>query len=101
YYLLERRNGDQRSHVKTLYRFTVQPREPHEFDEMCHFHSTSPQSHFTQRLVCSGPTEQGRVTLSDMKLIVTEDHQRHETTLHSEEERRAALWRHFAIDVGR
>ncbi|MGQ5791160.1 arylamine N-acetyltransferase family protein [Serratia sp. IR-2025] len=101
YYLLERRNGDQRSHAKTLYRFTVQPRELHEFDEMCHFHSTSPQSHFTQRLVCSRPTEHGRVTLSDMKLIVTEDHQRHETTLHSEEERRAALWQHFAIDLDR
>jgi N-hydroxyarylamine O-acetyltransferase len=101
YYLLERRNGDRRSHAKTLYRFTVQPRALSEFDGMCRYHSSSPESHFTQRLVCSRPTENGRVTLSDNKLILTEDHQRHETTLHSEQERREALWRHFAIDLDR
>lgn len=99
YYLLERRNGDRSSHAKTLYRFTVQPRALSEFDGMCHYHSSSPESHFTQRLVCSRPTENGRVTLSDNKLILTEDHQRHETTLHSERQRRDALWRHFAIDL--
>ncbi|WP_454877679.1 arylamine N-acetyltransferase family protein [Serratia inhibens] len=98
-YYLERRNGDNRSHAKTLYRFTLQAREPSEFDGMCHYHSTSPQSHFTQRLVCSRPTENGRVTLSENKLIITEDHQRHESTLHSEDERRAALMRYFRIDL--
>lgn len=98
-YYLERRNGDNRSHAKTLYRFTLQAREPSEFDGMSHYHSTSPQSHFTQRLVCSRPTENGRVTLSENKLIVTEDHQRHESTLHSEDERRAALMRYFGIDL--
>ena len=98
-YYLERRNGDNRSHAKTLYRFTLQAREPSEFDGMCHYHSTSPQSHFTQRLVCSRPTENGRVTISENKLIITEDHQRHESTLHSEDERRAALMRYFGIDL--
>ena len=98
-YYLERRNGDNRSHAKTLYRFTLQAREPSEFDGMCHYHSTSPQSHFTQRLVCSRPTENGRVTLSENKLIITEDHQRHESTLHSEQERREALMRYFGIDL--
>ncbi|MGQ8816432.1 arylamine N-acetyltransferase family protein [Serratia sp. NA_13] len=98
-YYLERRNGDHRSHAKTLYRFTLQAREPSEFDGMCHYHSTSPQSHFTQRLVCSRPTENGRVTLSENKLIITEDHQRRESTLHSEVERRAALMRYFGIDL--
>ncbi|MDT3251520.1 arylamine N-acetyltransferase [Serratia sp. root2] len=98
-YYLERRNGDNRSHAKTLYRFTLRAREPSEFDGMCHYHSTSPQSHFTQRLVCSRPTENGRVTLSENKLIITEDHQRHESTLHSEDERRAALMHYFGIDL--
>lgn len=98
-YYLERRNGDNRSHAKTLYRFTLQAREPSEFDGMCHYHSTSPQSHFTQRLVCSRPTENGRVTLSENKLIITEDHQRHESTLHSEDERRATLMRYFGINL--
>ncbi len=101
YYYLERRNGDRRSHTKMLYRFTLQPREPAEFNGMCHYHCTSPQSHFTQKLVCSRPTENGRITLSESKLIITQDHQRKESTLHSEEERQEALRHYFAIDLGR
>lgn len=97
YFYLERRNGDRNSHAKTLYRFTLQPREFDEFDAMCHYHSHSPQSGFTQRLICSRPTANGRITLSDNKLIITADHQRTESTLYDEQQRRAALLRHFAI----
>lgn len=100
YYYLERRNGDQRSRAKTLYRFTLQPRAAEDFNAMCHYHYTSPQSHFTQKLVCSRPTEQGRITLSESKLIITENHCRKEFTLHSEAERREALQRYFAIEWG-
>ncbi|WP_410723920.1 arylamine N-acetyltransferase, partial [Burkholderia sp. SIMBA_024] len=49
----------------------------------------------------SRPTENGRVTLSENKLIITEDHQRHESTLHAEDERRATLMRYFGIDLDR
>jgi N-hydroxyarylamine O-acetyltransferase len=98
-YYLERRNGDNRSHAKTLYRFTLQKRELNEFADMCEYHSTSPQSHFTQKLVCSHATENGRVTISENKLIITEDHHRRESTLHSEQERREALMRYFGIDL--
>jgi N-hydroxyarylamine O-acetyltransferase len=100
YYYLERRNGDRRSHAKTLYRFTLQPHEPEAFNGMCHYHSTSPQSHFTQKLLCSRPTENGRITLSESKLIITQDHQRKETTLHSEEERLGVLQKYFSITLG-
>ncbi|CAI1130226.1 Arylamine N-acetyltransferase [Serratia fonticola] len=99
WYHLERRNGDRTSHAKTLYRFTLQPRQPEEFNDMCHYHSTSPLSHFTQKLVCSRPTEDGRITLSELKLIVTQDHHRKESTLHSEEERLEALRHYFAIEL--
>jgi len=98
-YFLERRNGDQRSHAKTLYRFSLKKRQLNEFSDMCHYHSTSPLSHFTQKLVCSHATENGRVTISENKLIITEDHHRRESTLHSEEERREALMHYFAIDL--
>lgn len=98
-YYLERRNGDQRSHAKTLYRFSLQKRRLDEFADMCHYHSTSPQSHFTQKLVCSHATENGRVTISENKLIITEDHHRRESTLHSEQERREALMHYFQIDL--
>lgn len=100
YYYLQRRNGDQYSHTKTLYRFTLQPREPDEFSAMCHFHSTSPQSHFTQMLVCSRPTADGRITIRESKLIITQAHHRKESTLHSEQERQEALRHYFAIELG-
>ncbi|WP_431223196.1 arylamine N-acetyltransferase family protein [Serratia sp. L9] len=99
YYSLERRNGDRCSHAKTLYRFTLQPRQPEEFNGMCHYHCTSPQSHFTQKLVCSRPTENGRITLSESKLIITQDRQRKESTLHSHEERLAVLRHYFNIEL--
>lgn len=98
-YYLARRHGAHHTHAKTLYRFTLQPREPEDFADMCHYHSTSPQSHFTQKLVCSRPTENGRITLSESKLIITRDRQRQESTLHSEGERRDVLRRYFAIEL--
>ena len=35
---------------KPQYRFTLQPHNFADYEEMCHFHQTSPESHFT-----SGP----------------------------------------------
>ncbi|AHG22934.1 hypothetical protein Z042_20250 [Chania multitudinisentens RB-25] len=94
-----RRSDSSRSHIQTLYRFTLRPRETQDFTDMCHYHSTSPRSHFTQKLLCTRPTHNGRITLSESKLIITENHQRMESALNSEQEHRAALKRYFAIDV--
>src|SRR5687768_5627244 len=35
------------------YRFTLQPHNYADYAEMCHYHQTSPQSHFTQGRLCS------------------------------------------------
>jgi N-hydroxyarylamine O-acetyltransferase len=64
---------------------------------MCHYHQTSPESYFTQKRVCSRATDDGRITLADMKLIVTRNGQRNETTLASEQEWREAVKEHFGI----
>ena len=66
---------------------------------MCHFHQTSPESHFTQRTVCSLVTPEGRVTLSGMKLITTRGGERQERILGSEEERMALLRDLFGVVV--
>ncbi|MFW6069551.1 MAG: arylamine N-acetyltransferase, partial [bacterium] len=58
---------------------------------------TSPQSHFTQRRVCSRATPQGRITLSERRLIVTENGARHEQELPDEAAVAAALQEHFGI----
>jgi N-hydroxyarylamine O-acetyltransferase len=63
---------------------------------MCHFHQTSPDSHFTRQTVCSLATPDGRITLSGMKLITTRG-DRHERILDSEEERTALLRELFGV----
>ena len=79
------------------YRFTLQPYEYEDFAGMCHYHQTSPESHFTQKRVCSRATESGRITLSEMRLIETKDDERHERVLANQHEYEAALQQHFGI----
>lgn len=68
------------------YRFTLQPYTFADYEEMCRFHQTSPDSHFTKGRICSLATADGRITLSDMRLIRTSNQLRDERTLASQEE---------------
>jgi N-hydroxyarylamine O-acetyltransferase len=56
---------------KPQYSFSLRRRRLNEFAGMCHYHQTSPESSFTQKRICSRATPEGRITVSDMKLIVT------------------------------
>jgi len=53
------------------YRFTMQPRTLPEYNDMCRFHQTSPESPFTQRIICSQATPDGRMTLMKDRFIHT------------------------------
>ena len=79
------------------YSFSLQPRSLEEFAGMCHVHQTSPKSSFTQKRICSRATPEGRITLSEMKLVVTTGGCRQETTIGSEEERQRILVSEFGI----
>lgn len=70
---------------KRQYAFTLQPHRLTEFAAMCHYQQTSPDSHFTQHRICSRATPEGRVTLTDGKLIETHNGVRSERTLSGEE----------------
>ncbi len=95
YRLLQRRSesGDW----KPLYRFTLQPHEYADYDEMCRFHQTSPESHFTKGRLCSLATPGGRVTLSGMRLITSGPGQREERVLEAQEEYDRILREQFGI----
>lgn len=90
------RNGNW----KPQYSFALTPRSLEDFAGMCHYHQTSPESHFTQNRICSQATPEGRITLSGMKLIVTRNGHREEIELTSEDEREKALQQHFGIELG-
>jgi arylamine N-acetyltransferase len=53
-------------------------RELADFTDMCHFHQTSQESHFTRNRICSRATPDGRITLSDSRLIITTGEKRQE-----------------------
>jgi N-hydroxyarylamine O-acetyltransferase len=82
---------------KPQFQFTLQPRELEEFEPRCHYQQTSPESHFTRQRICTLPTQQGRITLSDLKLIETTRGIRRERPLRNEEEWRKMLSEKFGI----
>jgi N-hydroxyarylamine O-acetyltransferase len=84
---------------KSQYQFTLQPRSLSEFADRCHFQQTSPDSHFTRQRICTLPTAEGRITLSDLKLIRTMRAGREESMLKNEDEWRAALERYFGVKL--
>ena len=82
---------------KKEYAFTLQPRELSDFAGMCHYHQTSPESHFTRQRICSLATPEGRITLSDEKLIETRGGSHQERLLSEEQEWRAKLRELFGM----
>jgi len=81
------------------YQFTLEPRHLSDFEAMCLYHQTSPESPFTRRRLCSRATHRGRVTISDDRLIQTVDGRRTDTRLTSLEEYVRALADFFGIDL--
>lgn len=79
------------------YQFDLQPRQLADFAGACRYHQTSPESHFTQKIICSLPTPTGRISLSGKRLITTENGQRHVTELADEHAIQTALYKHFGI----
>ena len=94
--LMRREDGED---WKAQYRFTLQPYTFPDYEETCRFHQTSPDSHFTKGLICSRATEDGRITLSDMRYITTSGPQRlrHEQTLTTREEYDRVLREQFGV----
>jgi N-hydroxyarylamine O-acetyltransferase len=93
--LWERKQGDD---WKAQYRFSLQPYQFSDYEEMCHYHQTSPESHFRKSRVCSRATPEGRLTLSDMRFISTTlSGDRHERVVQGEEEYAMMLNEHFGI----
>lgn len=80
------------------YIFKPLGRDLAEFAEMCNFHQTSPESHFTQGKVCSLMLENGRKTLTDKKFIETKRGVKNETEINSEEKFNEILMREFRIE---
>lgn len=98
-FVLLRRIGD--GAWTPQYRFGIEPHDYPDYAERCLFHQTSPLSHFTRNRVCSLATEDGRITLTGMRLVVTNAGVRTERELASLEEFREVLRGEFGVRSSR
>jgi N-hydroxyarylamine O-acetyltransferase len=93
-YILQKQENNNWQHV---YSFTEHPRVISDFDEMCTFHQTSPESHFTQEIICTMATKSGRVSLSDDFLTITGGSSKKKTKVDSNKDFKHKLRDHFGI----
>ena len=96
--LMKRSNDDQ---WQKQYRFTLKPYRYPDYAEMCRYHQTSPQSHFTKERICSRATPEGRISLSGLRLIQAAGAKRQEQILTNEEEYATTLHDQFGIVMTR
>jgi N-hydroxyarylamine O-acetyltransferase len=82
---------------KREYSFTLIPRRLQDFAPMCHYHQTSPESPFTRKRICTRATPDGRITLSNQRLIITNNGLRSERVLDSQGEWCDALLENFGV----
>lgn len=82
-----------------VYSFTEIPRQYADFVDRCTYHQTSPDSHFTQAILCSLATPEGRITIAGDRFITTINGDRQEREIRDEAELRELLRAHFGIDL--
>lgn len=93
-YELHRHNGHG---WQPQYRFSTIPRQMADFESMCDYHQTSPESSFTQRTVVTRATLYGRVTLTENNLTVTEGNEKRMQPVSSAENFNQYLQEYFGI----
>ncbi len=85
---------------KVFYQFTLEPRQLQDYAQMCQWHQTSPRSWHTQNRICTRATPDGRVTLTETKLVIKKNSERSELPISTKEEYADALRTHFGIEIG-
>jgi len=96
YFRINRKENNQ---TIPQYIFKTEGRKLQEFNSMCKYHQSSKESHFTQKKVITLPTENGRITLNDDKLKITENGISKESDFESEKEFEKNLWEYFKIKI--
>ncbi|RJE71369.1 arylamine N-acetyltransferase [Reichenbachiella sp. MSK19-1] len=68
-----------------------------EFIDMCHYHQTNPKSHFTKQNIISQAKPDGRIILTDKKLITQRLGEKQEQDILNHDEFCSLLQQHFGI----
>jgi N-hydroxyarylamine O-acetyltransferase len=83
------------------YRLERHPRALVDFDAMCWYQQHSPSSHFIKNVICSRATANGRISLSEDVLIVSDRGTKRESPLTDEIAILTAYREHFGIKLDR
>jgi N-hydroxyarylamine O-acetyltransferase len=89
------RKDDAQGPWKPQYIFHMRPYKLADFAARNIYQQTSPNSHFTQGRIISKLTRNGRVSLTDSKLIITSGRERMERSVKSRAEFNRLLTKHF------
>jgi N-hydroxyarylamine O-acetyltransferase len=81
------------------YRFDLAPQDIAVFADRCAYHRLSPESRFTQNLICSLARPDGRISLSGTRLIITLGADRLEQPIADAATLRQCLHKHFGIEL--
>lgn len=74
-------------------------RELADYEEMCQYHQSNPNSHFMKKRLISRPIETGRITISGDTLKIKENNTVTEKVLKNEKEFERELWDRFKIKL--
>jgi len=106
-YMIQQGSGEylsvgvqEKDEVVASYIFGLKERTFEEFEGMCHYQQTHPNSHFLQKKIITRPTENGRISLTGNVLKITKDDDSEFERLADEVAFRAALMEYFSIDLG-
>lgn len=92
-------NKVENNQLTPKYIFSETERMFSEFEKMCIYHQTSPDSNFTSKRLITLPTENGRITISGNTLKVKEFESIKEFVLKNESEYEKELWNKFKIKI--
>lgn len=95
-YVLQKKRGDR---YHPLYAFTLEACSPDDFLMANHFTATFPESFFLTMRMCTLPTEDGRITLTDSHFKVVQEDKVAETPITHESQFSTILKQRFGLDL--
>ena len=95
-YLLQKKADDA---YNSMYAFTLDECYPEDFVMSNHYTATFPASFFTMMRMCTMPTKEGRITLTDTHFKVIENGTGSENEIKNEEDFTGYLKQYFKLDL--
>jgi N-hydroxyarylamine O-acetyltransferase len=95
-YVLQKKIADK---YMSMYAFTLNRCYPMDFIMSNHFTATFPESFFVKMRMCTKPTKEGRITLTDMGFKIVTNGNITEKIIENDDEFNTVLKKYFSLDL--